>query len=95
MIFQHVADSKLGPYQSPAERRLQRLRTTHSARGVQAQCAAVNREWQAFFEAEKLQTSYPQAHRRHPILLGRLAGTYTVPGTMDLAPCGAPGVRLR
>lgn len=52
IVFQYLGTDKCRQYQSPDEHLAQRLRTTGSTRGEQSQYAAVNREWQAYFEAQ-------------------------------------------
>ena len=49
-IFDLLGDDKSRPYQSPDSRQSERRRK--STRSVQSQYAAVNREWQAYFEAQ-------------------------------------------
>lgn len=49
-VFENLTISKRRAYQSPEDRRAERKRTTQSERGLQSQYAAVNTEWQTYFE---------------------------------------------
>lgn len=51
IIFHYLKDIKDRQYQPPHIQQSQRKKATKSTRGVQSQYAAVNREWQAYFEA--------------------------------------------
>lgn len=54
-VFQHLEISKRRLFQSPRSHRAERWGTTRSIRGIQASYAAVNREWQYFFEEKNFE----------------------------------------
>lgn len=54
-VFRHLEINKQRTYKSPKARQAERLEATQSKRGIHANYAAINREWQAHFEVRNFE----------------------------------------